>query len=77
MYLVVLPLYFVHKSHKSLTDWLNNSLVNIVFGHQEFLHMALLRDLLLNKFYFGVGREGCSPVTTAEKLKAYHNNTYY
>ena len=31
--------------------------------------MALLRDLLLNKFYFGVGREGCSPVTTAKKLK--------
>ena len=39
--------------------------------------MALLRDLLINKFYFGVGREGCSPVTTVEKLKAYHNNTYY
>ena len=39
--------------------------------------MALLRDLLLNKFYFGVGQEGCSPVTTAKKLKAYHNNTYY
>ena len=39
--------------------------------------MALLRDSLINIFYFGVGREGCSPVTSAKKLKAYHNNTYY
>ena len=39
--------------------------------------MALLRDLLLNKFYFEVGREGCFPVTTVKKLNAYHNNTYH